>query len=221
MPERWEVAFGDTLAGDLGGNACTAAPGQAALAQLTARLSGGRAMRVRVVDLDIVNAATLPGRQIVLFKGLIAAAASPDEVAGVLAHEMGHVENRDVIAALLRDFGIGLLIGGADGGRIVHSLLSNRYSRADERGADAYAVSALARARISPRATAAFFDRMGKMELGMGRAAAVLSYVSSHPLSADRRRLFVTSARPGQTYAPALFPPEWTALRAICTQTDG
>ena len=217
VPESWELGFGDALTGDLGGNACTAPAGQLAIERLAARLTGAkRPVRIRVVDLGIVNAVTLPGRQVVLFRGLIAAARSPDEVAGVLAHELGHVENRDATAALLRDFGISLLIGGADGGKLAQALLSSRYSRSAERSADAHAIAALATADISPADTAAFFDRLARDERGMGRAAAAIGYFSTHPLSAERRRAFVDSTRKAPPYRPAMSAAEWTALRAIC-----
>jgi Zn-dependent protease with chaperone function len=216
VPERWELAFGDAMAGDLGGRVCTAPAGQAALDRLTGRLSaGGGPARVRVVDMNIVNAVTLPGRQIVLFRGLIAAAQSPDEIAGVLGHELGHVDNRDVMTGLLRDFGISLLIGGADGGQIAQTLLSSRYGRAAERAADAHAITALTRADISPADTAAFFDRLGKSE-PTSRAGRLIGYVSTHPLSAERRQAFVAATRARPPYRPAMSAADWQALRTIC-----
>ena len=89
----------------------------------------------------------------------------------MLGHELGHVENRDAMTALLRDFGIGLLIGGADGGKLARALLASRYGRSAERAADAHAIAALARADVSPADTAAFFDRLAKDEGGTGRMA--------------------------------------------------
>lgn len=216
VPERWELAFGDAMAGDLGGRVCTAPEGQRALDRLAARLSAGKGRaRVRVVDMGLVNAVTLPGRQVVLFRGLIGAARSPDEIAGVLGHELGHVDNRDVMTGLIRDFGIGLLIGGADGGRIAQTLLSSRYGRGAERAADAHALAALDRADVSPADTAALFDRLGKQEPAT-RAARLLTYVSSHPLSAERRQAFVAATRARHPYRPAMSAAEWQALRAIC-----
>ena len=182
VPERWEVAFGEALTGDFGGKACSGAAGQRALDDLASRLAmDGKPVRVRVIDLGMVNAAALPGRQIVIFEGLLKQAKSPDEVAGVLGHEIGHVEHRDPMTALIRDFGLGLLIGSAEGGRIAQGLLSSRYSRAAERDADSYAIEGMARAHISPVATARFFEKMGKIEGKLGAGAKMLSYVSSSP----------------------------------------
>lgn len=216
VPESWELGFGDALTGDFSGNACRGVAGQRALDGLASRLTGDhRPVRVRVVDFPVINAVTLPGRQVVLFRGLLGAAGSPDEVAGVLAHEIGHVENRDAMTALLRDFGISLLIGGADGGKIARALLSSRYSRAAERGADAYAIAALAQADVSPADTAGFFDRLARSER-FGRAGAAILYFSTHPLSDERRRAFLDSAREAPPYRPALSAADWAALRGIC-----
>lgn len=217
VPERWEIAFGDALTGDFGGTACTGASGQQALDALAARLSSdGRPVRVRVIDLPVVNAVALPGRRVVIFEGLIRNAQSPDEVAGVLGHEIGHVERRHVMIGLLREFGLSLVIGGADGGAVANQLLSNRYSRSAEREADDAALAALGRAQISPRPTARFFARLGKDEASFGGAARMMSYVSTHPVTADREALFERAARPGTRYTPALDPRQWQAVRTIC-----
>jgi Zn-dependent protease with chaperone function len=216
IPERWELALGDAMSGDLGGRVCAAPAGQGALDRLSGRLAvPGSPVRVRVVDLGLVNAVTLPGRQVVVFRGLLGAARSPDEVAGVLGHELGHVDNRDVMTGLLRDFGISLLIGGADGGKIANALLSSRYGRAAERAADAHAIAALARADISPADTAAFFDRLGRREPD-AVTGKLLTYLSTHPLSAERRRKFSDATRRAPPYRPAMSAQEWQALRTIC-----
>lgn len=216
VPERWERTLGDSLTGDFGGGTCGDPAGQRALDALAARLAtDGRPPTVRVIDLGLVNAVTLPGRRVLIFAGLLRAAKSPDEVAGVLGHEMGHVVNRDAMAGIIRNFGISLLIGGADGGAIANALLTSRYSRAAERGADAHALASLVHAHVSPAATAAFFERLGQGESHLGRAATVLGYVSSHPLSAERRQRFRAS-RAGLPYRPALDPAQWQALRSIC-----
>src|SRR3546814_3856537 len=57
-------------------------------------------------------------------------------------------------------------------------------------------------AGISPAATAAFFERIGGKE--EGREARAMSWLSSHPLSAERRRRFTAAVKPGAAYRPAL-----------------
>lgn len=219
VPRAWENRLGDAMIGDLGGRACSTAAGSAALDRLAAEL-GAASSGVRsvvVVDIPLVNAAALPGGRIVIFRGLIDQAESPDEVAGVVAHEIGHVRNRDVMAALIRQFGLSILLGGVDGNAAgaIGGLLSLTYSRAAEGAADAYAIAALRDASIAPDGTAAFFDRQsGKM--GGERIERATSWLSSHPVSAERKAAFTDSRVKGKTYRPALKPAEWKALRAIC-----
>ncbi|HBR85348.1 MAG TPA: peptidase, partial [Erythrobacter sp.] len=77
----------------------------------------------------------LPGGQVLLFDGLVQQAESPEELAGVLGHEVGHVRERHVMTALLRQFGMSILLAGADSGVTngVFGLAAMGYSRDAER----------------------------------------------------------------------------------------
>jgi Zn-dependent protease with chaperone function len=219
IPYAWEQRLGDAISGDFGEQACRAPGGQKALDGLARRLSpSGRPIRLGVVNIPIVNAVALPGGRILIFRGLIDEARSPDEVAGVLAHEIGHVEHRHVMVALLRRFGLGLLIGsGGTAAEYGQALLDARYSRAAESEADEFSMKQLLQAGISPAATAAFFRRMSKEEAGMG---GPLLYLASHPPSDERRRRFEAAAASGRvSFRPALSPSQWAALRSICVGT--
>jgi Zn-dependent protease with chaperone function len=98
---------------------CDTPEGGAALTDLVTRLGpdGGfdPAVTVAVLDHDMINAFALPGGFVVIFRGLIDAADGPDEVAAVLAHEIGHVVSRDPTRHALRSAGsigvLGLLFG--------------------------------------------------------------------------------------------------------------
>jgi Zn-dependent protease with chaperone function len=215
----WENRLGDTLVGDFGGKYCDQADGRAALAKLARQLSPDAArLNIRVVDIDMVNAAALPGGNIVIFDELLAEAEGPDELAGVLAHEIAHVQRRHVTERLIREMGFGALLAALGGGGAanVQSLLSASYSRSDESEADADAVRMLAGASISPEATAGFFERMAQGEKRLGAVAEGLSYVSSHPMSEERQKLFRDSAVKGRTYRASLSEAEWKALVTIC-----
>jgi Zn-dependent protease with chaperone function len=219
VPFAWEQKFGNALVGDLGNKFCTGSGGQQALDRLTAKLSpsAGR-FKVRVVDIPMVNAVALPGGTIVLFKPLLQEAESADEVAGVLGHEVAHIEKRHVTEAMIRHYGLSLLISSLGGttGTNINALTSANYTRAGEREADEGSIEALRRANISPRPTAGFFERLTKREPGLGRLAEPLSYVSTHPLSAERRRRFEANFQPRRQYEPSLSPEEWNALKNIC-----
>lgn len=222
VPASWEQRYGDALVGDFGDKFCRGPGGQEALAKLAARLQppakGRRRFDMRVVDVPIVNAAALPGNHIVIFRELLAEADGPDELAGVLAHEIAHVDNRDVTEGMIRELGFGMVItalGGTTGGN-ADMLLGSRYTRAAEAAADRDAIAALRRAGISPVPTAKFFARLGAGERKLGRIGAAFSYLSTHPLSDRRRAAFQNSYDPHARYTPALNRDDWEAIFNIC-----
>ena len=219
VPTSVEQAYGDALVGDFGGKYCGTQAGNAALTRLARRLDPKAGdLNIRVVDLPIVNAAALPAGNIVLFDKLFETVESPDELAGILAHEIAHVRRRHVPAAMIREFGVGIFaaaLGGTTGGQ-VDGFVALSFTRRAEREADAEAIAMLQRAGISPRPTAKFFARLGKAEKTMDRFGPALAYISSHPLSGEREKAF-TQAAGSRRYTPALTPREWTELRAICS----
>jgi len=219
VPPSVERKMGDLMIGDLGGRVCNGPGGQAALDAIAKRLDAPDDVDVRVVKIPVINAVTLPGGKILIFDKLLQEAKSPDEVAGVLAHELGHARHRDVMAGLLRQFGLSLVLGGMQGnaGNYTNAVLATTYTRSAENKADGYAIDDLKDAHVSPTATADFFRRLGHDEPRLGRAKVVLSYLSTHPMSGDRASRFSGSAVKGETYTPALDPAQWQALRGICT----
>lgn len=219
VPVEWEAKFGDALVGDLDDRTCNRPESQAILDRLVAQLSPRhREFKVRVADFPMVNAVALPGGNIVIFKELLLEAESPDEAAGVIAHEIAHIENRDVTQAMIRHYGLSVLLtglGGSTGGNI-DTLLTASYSREAETQADRDAIAALGRAGISPAATARFFGRMAKAERTVDGLDYAFSYFSTHPLSEDRRRLFHDAAEKGRAYRLSLNDADWRMLQDIC-----
>lgn len=224
IPYSAEKKIGDTMIGDFGGRFCHTKAGSAALAKLTASLDDHPAdLQVDVAKIDVLNAVALPGHRVILFQGLVDQAASPDEVAGVLAHEIGHVREHHVMQGMLRQLGLSVVLGGLDGtgGATFNSLMSVQYGREAESEADSHSVAMLKRANISPLPTAQFFDRLSGMDGSKqvkGNAAVVVNYTSSHPLSVKRKEQFERSAVKNGNYRPALTPEEWTSLKTMCSQ---
>jgi beta-barrel assembly-enhancing protease len=222
IPSSFEKKMGDALVGDFGGRFCHTAKGTAALKKLTASLDDHpEDMQVEVAKIDMINAVALPGHKVILFDGLVKQASSPDEVAGVLAHEMGHVREHHVMQGLLRQMGLSLVLGGLDGNSsgILNGALSMTYSRSSENDADTHSIKALAKARISPVATADFFKQLAAMDGSENeKANSITGYMSSHPLSLERKKRFENSVVKGRNYKPALSSAEWTELKTMCTQ---
>jgi Zn-dependent protease with chaperone function len=217
-PLSWEATLGEAVDAKLFGQArrCDRPEGQAALDRLVARLAphAGAPMPLSVVVLDQpqVNAAAMPGGRIVLFRGLLREAATADEVAGVIAHEMGHAAARHGMRGLYRGIGLSLLASAVTGGSTLADagvyFATMAHSRDFERDADARAAAMLAGAGIGTQGLVDFFARMEKRD---ETHAGLLSYAASHPPSAERR-----AALPATTGTPALDFGSWQALRAIC-----
>jgi Zn-dependent protease with chaperone function len=232
VPIAWEESVGDGVVDDIAGilgaltksdaKRCARPAGRAALDRLVARLVAQAEtpyrFQVIVLDIDMVNALAAPGGRIVVLGKLLEDAKTPDEVAGVIAHEIGHVIARHPTEAVARGMGMSLVfnvllggLGGGTPGAIGQTLVGSAYSRDAEREADAIALGILRGARISPAGLADFFERLAEME---GTASRALAFVSSHPPSEERSAAAREAASP--SLKPALSNDEWGALKIIC-----
>ena len=235
MPPEGEKALGDATLEQIrsaldqtgleGLPTCEAPAGRLALDRMTARITDGvelpYALTVTVLDHEMVNAFALPGGHIVFFRGLIDAAETPDEVAAVFAHELGHVVARDPARGALRAAGsigvLGLLFGDFAGGAavlfLVERLIEASYSQGAEAAADAFAHDRLRAVDLPPGALGSFFRRLRDTH---GDAEGIVAHFLSHPQLGDRiARAEAAGAGQGPT-RPALAGAEWAALRAIC-----
>ncbi len=232
VPWSTEAALGRAVEAEAirqlgGGKVCGGegdGPGRKALAALTDRLARHATLpgpiEVKVVDSTMQNAFTLPGGRIVFMRALIEQAQSPDEVAGVLAHEMGHVAHRDAMRAVIHAGGISFLIGtllgdftGA-GALVIGSkfLLSNRYSRSNESEADAFAIEVMTKAGGDVTALSGFLRRVARMP-----GERQLELLLTHPVTDDRIAA-IERGKPSAPGRPLLDAAEWSALKAICTR---
>jgi Zn-dependent protease with chaperone function len=122
VPHAWQRSLGDSVVTAMTGDMrkCTGAEGQQALQKLIDRLQQAstyeRHIDVVVVQNSIVNAFAVPGGRLIVFSGLIDKASGPEEVAGVAAHEVGHVVHHHSMKALLRAYGFDMLMKLVTGG---------------------------------------------------------------------------------------------------------
>jgi predicted Zn-dependent protease len=249
LPQPTREAMGRSVVAQLTGNMrrCETASGRAALDKLTRRLAavasdGATPVRVVMVDWNLVNAFAAPGGQIIMTRGLVQKAASPDEVAGVLAHEIGHTLELHPEAGLVRAMGLAaaaqLIFAGTTGTatNIGILLTQMRYTRVSEREADAHALRILKSAGISPKGFGDFFQRLepspppagagtekkvdvGKKDeprkaSGFARRIFESEILRTHPLTKDR--LAVVRAQPAYAATPALDSGDWRALQDMC-----
>jgi beta-barrel assembly-enhancing protease len=224
IPASVERQLGASMVGDFGGQFCHTPKGDAALAKMVRSLEREPGdLKINVANIDVLNAVALPGGNVVLFNGLVAQAKSPDAVAGVLAHEIGHTREHHVMEGMLRQLGMAVVLSGTSGnaGGMLNDVLSLSYGRDAETEADTHSIKSLANANISPIATADFFDRLSR-ETGekdmKGNAEKIAVYMSSHPMSKLRKQAFENSVVKAKKYAPVLTPTEWVDLKTMCAQ---
>lgn len=149
---------------------------------------------ITLVDAPIVNAYCLPGGKIVLYTGLLNAADSPEQVAGVLAHEMAHATERHGLKRIANSLGIvvgvNLLLGDVSGLVAVavelaqHGVLTS-HGREQETESDVEAVRMMGAAGLNPLALAEFFAILEKEE---GDVPGALAWMSSHPQLTERQQ---------------------------------
>lgn len=220
------LAFG----GDSKDLRCTNAAGVQALEKMTARLSdqfdSPYPLNVQVFNHKMVNAFAVPGGQVVLFDGLLQKAGNPEEVAGVLGHELGHVINRDPTRLTLRSAGsvgiLGMVFGDFAGGAvalvIAEQLIAANYAQDAESKADLFAHEVLEKAGLPSKPFGDFFDKLREEH---GDNDGLLSHIASHPALSER----ADAARGADTvgdaeYQPVLSDADWKALLQICDSVD-
>ena len=217
IPPVWEATLGRGAEAALLAQhpPCKGAAGQAALDRFVQRIAAAAGIaapiHLAVADNALVNAFTLPGNRIVVMHGLIAASTDGAELAGVLAHEMGHVAHHDPARALLRQLGLrviaaGLGLGGASGGNVATALLGLSYGRSAETSADAFAIATLHAAGLRADGLGRFFAQTA------ADGAPVPAFLSDHPATAERE----VRARQPPDGAEPFDAVAWQAIRAMC-----
>ena len=160
---------------------------------------------IHIVNDSTTNAYALPGGYVAIHSGLILKAGSAEELLGVLAHEISHVEERHGTRSLIGNAGIYLVASAVFGdvsgllaavGSAAPMLLSQQYSRHFETDADEKGVMLLKRAHINPAGLPRFFERMmaeekaalEKIENKQAREAYkhAMGLLSTHPASEKR-----------------------------------
>jgi predicted Zn-dependent protease len=153
----------------------------------------------QVMDSPVVNAFAAPGGYIFVTRGLLAAVNDEAELAGVLAHEIGHVTARHSARNYSRSLmaGLGVQLGAALAGsygetvgtllEVGSGLLFLKYSRDDERQADALAVEYASKGGYDTNRMADFFVTLQKQETLEGSGGGGLpEWFSTHPSPVDR-----------------------------------
>lgn len=150
-----------------------------------------------IVDSKEVNAFAVPGGYVYINRGLIERADRMDEVAGVLAHEIGHVVRRHTVKQMEKEQGANIgvtlacvltsvcnsqIAGAAI--NIAGSAVFARFTRQDEAEADQEGFNNVVRAHISPVGMVTMFQKL--LDERKSRPAGVEAWFLTHPLEEDR-----------------------------------
>jgi predicted Zn-dependent protease len=151
---------------------------------------------IKVIDSNEVNAFTLPGGYLYINRGVIEAADSEAELAGVIAHETGHVAARHGVeqaskADLINYGSIPLIFLGGFGGFAIRQAAGLaiplgflKYSRGQEGEADRLGAQYMWSAGYDPQAMISFFEKLESME--KKKPGTMAKVFSTHPMTSDR-----------------------------------
>lgn len=224
IPVSWESSLGEVVASNFAAEEITDSrvtePVQAVLDHLVRALGEQPYdFKLHVVKNSEINALAAPGGQVVVYSGLLEQTDSPEQLAGVLSHEIQHVIGRHglqamahslkwqiITAVLLGDLSAAEAVLLTNGSR----FMSLSYSRSLEDEADIEGGRLLVKAGIDPRALADFF---GLLQASEGAFSKVPSFLLDHPKTAARIKAVNAFAekQKGQAFAP--LPIDWSAMK--------
>ncbi|GMV43031.1 MAG: hypothetical protein AMXMBFR64_47470 [Myxococcales bacterium] len=172
-------------------------------------------LTVRVVEDETVNAFALPGGHVFVMTGLLRAVESPDELAGVLGHEIAHVVQRHGIQRIAQSMWVGFLLSWVTGGGLAEDLTSQgaalltlKFGRDQELESDSIGLDLMARAGYDPTRFPDFFARLGD--------AGLPAFLSTHPDPGDRVAELRKVAGGMRPERPQVGVPSLEDLRAPC-----
>lgn len=150
-------------------------------------------IKVHVIHGDELNAFAVPGGTIFIYTKMLDACQTPEELAALLGHEIGHAQLRHTIRSVMRSImGSALLsLVVSDYGSISElaveraaQLKDLSYSRSLESEADVYSIRLLGKSGVDPNGIIRLFQVFKKEEDKAG--VSIPAFLSSHPLTEDR-----------------------------------
>jgi len=188
-------------------------------------------LKVYILPVEQVNALALPGGPIVIFEGLIDKAESPEELAGVLAHEIQHIllrhSTRGILRNLAKSMLVTLFLGDVNSVmegivQLAGQLETLGLSREMEAEADQKGMELILAANIDPHGMIRIFEKLMQeesKELPQGKTVSkendFSSYFSTHPSGQNRlaRLEKQMNSHANKTWTP-LFPNlDWNEIK--------
>ncbi len=186
--------------------------------------------RLSIIDKPILNALALPGGHIIIFRGLLESTETPEELTGVLAHEIQHVLQRHGMRLLVQNMTLGLIIGALTGDvsgimtfvlEGAHVLQTLSYSRSAEEEADREGMALVLAANINPDGMVSFFEYL-KEQHGEKNFDPMWRYLSTHPTAGNRVENLRKQAHATEQSSHSLFPlDDWQQITNLCHGHSG
>jgi len=227
VPKTWEQRLGAHIYKAITKNltVCERDGGKAALRALVDRLAPPELQKnagakqdgitIDVVDIKLPNALAMPGDHVLVTSGLIDLATSPDMLAGVIAHEIAHLDLRHPTQGVISNLGISatvsIILGGSGAGDVATLLTVLSYSRKMEHEADIRGLELLKTAGLRGDGMAMFFKAMEEESKKDGDGI-IPDWLASHPGLKERAEYTTTDA----TGAAAMTDAEWQTVKNIC-----
>ncbi|MFA5059663.1 MAG: Maf family nucleotide pyrophosphatase [Candidatus Omnitrophota bacterium] len=148
---------------------------------------------VKIIDDDKVNAVSLPGGFIYIFRGILDKAESDDELACVIAHEVGHITAKHAMKKIEAMYGYTFLkllavqsgsANLAQGVDAAFATMFTAYSQEDEFMSDRLGIKYAQKAGYDPNGMANFLKRLKKLE--EKDTSRELNYWRTHPYTSKR-----------------------------------
>ena len=177
-------------------------------------------IKIHVIDKPEINAFAMPNKHLIVYTRLIQDCKNADELTGVMAHEIAHMQHDHVMKKIIKEAGLGIvvsIIGGNASGAVIrnilHKISSTAYDRSLESDADETAVQYMVKADVDPEGFGNFLYRMGEDE---SDAPKQLYWISTHPESKERAAV-IFSLMKKQTYkkTPVLTDEELKQLKTL------
>ncbi len=202
---------------------CKGKAGQQALEKLLAQFTALSdvdmpPVKVTVIDSKLPNAFAIPGGWVIIMSSLLDIAEDPNALAGILAHEFGHVEHKHPMSLFVTNIGIAALfsvaLGDVSGGTIIAFLGQHAagaaYSRDYEQDADNRSISLMRELGYDIAPLIPLFEKLGEKTPDMG----ILSVFASHPDMDERVKALQEAGQTGR--GKAFTKREWNAIRVMC-----
>ena len=192
--------------------------------------TGGMKYTFTILNSDKVNALALPGGYVYITRGLLALADNEAEMAGVLAHEIGHITARHTAErySTTQATNLGLMVLGVLGsaagvpsgvGQMIGfgaQAAMQSYSREQELESDMLSVRYLSRAGYSPQAMTSFFHKLKaheELERAMEgkKGDAPSNIMATHPRTAERIGQAIKLAKAARVANPVFGRREFLA----------